>query len=50
MKLVGVEGGEMGRRARLGVERCEHTGHLMNRERSGWLEYQVGHGAEEGVW
>ena len=27
---------------------CEHNGHMMNRERSGWLEYQVGRGAEGG--
>ena len=39
----------MGREGAEGAAReleCEHNGHLMNRERSVWLEYQVGCGAE----
>jgi len=47
VKLVGGEGATRGWGAAREYE-CEHTSHLMNRERSGWLEYQVGLGEEGG--
>ena len=46
-KVSGWGGGDRGREAAREDE-CEHTTRVMNRERSGWLEDQVGHGAQGG--
>ena len=46
-KVSGWGGGVRGREAAREYE-CEDTSHVVNRERSGWLEDQAGHGAQGG--